>query len=57
MGDLVYQKPSTWDVYKPETYKLNRRLKGITTLSLVANNQRYFIKGFVFTKLQKAFEK
>ena len=57
VGDLVYQKPSTWDVYKPETYKLNRRLKGITTLSLVANNQRYFIKGFVFTKLQKAFEK
>ena len=57
VGDLVYQKPSTWDVYKPETYKLNRRLKGITTLTLVANNQRYFIKGFVFTKLQKAFEK
>ena len=57
LADVVYQKPSTWDVYKPETYKLKRRLKGITTLCLVAKDQRYFIKGFSFTVLQKAFEK
>lgn len=54
---MVYQKPSIWNVYQPETYKLKRRVKGVTTICLVAKNQRYFIKGFTFTKLQKAYEK
>lgn len=57
LADVVYQKPSTWDVYKPETYKLKRRIKGITTLCLVTRDQRYFIKGFSFKKLEKACEK
>lgn len=57
LADLVYQKPSIWNVYQPETYKLKRRIKGITTLCLAAKDQRYFIKGFTFTKLQKAYEK
>lgn len=57
LADVVYQKPSIWNVYQPETYKLKRRVKGITTICLVAKNQRYFIKGFTFTKLQKAYEK
>ncbi len=57
LADVVYQKPSIWNVYQPETYKLKRRVKGVTTICLVAKNQRYFIKGFTFTKLQKAYEK
>ena len=57
LADVVYQKPSIWNVYQPETYKLKRRLRGVTTVCLVTKNQRYFIKGFTFTKLQKAYEK
>lgn len=57
LADVVYQMPSTWDVYKPATYKLKRRIKGITTLCLVTRHQRYFIKGFSFKKLEKAYEK
>ena len=57
LADVVYQKPSTWDVYKPETYKLKRRIRGIQTLCLKACNQRYFIKGFSFKRPVKAFEK
>lgn len=55
LADVVYQKPSTWDVYKPETYKLKRRIRGITSLCLVTHDQRYFIKGFQFTKPEKAY--
>lgn len=57
LADVVYQKPSIWNVYQPETYKLKRRVRGIATICLVAKDQRYFIKGFTFTKLQKAYEK
>lgn len=57
LADVVYQKPSIWNVYQPETYKLKRRVRGVTTICLVTKNQRYFIKGFVFIKLQKAYEK
>ncbi len=57
LADVIYQKPSTWDVYKPETYKLKRRIKGVKTLCLVVKDQRYFIKGFSFTKPVKAYEK
>ena len=57
LADVVYQKPSIWDVYQPETYKLKRRIKGITTLCFVTKDQRYFIKGFSFTRPQKAFAK
>lgn len=55
LADVIYQKPSTWDVYKPETFKLKRRIKGVTTLCLVTHDQRYFIKGFSFKKLEKAY--
>lgn len=55
LADVIYEKPSIWDVYQPETYKLKRRIKGITTLCFVIKDERYFIKGFSFTKLQKAY--
>ncbi len=29
IGDVIYQKPSIWNVYQEETYKLNKRLKGV----------------------------
>lgn len=56
LGDVVYQKPSEWEVFKPETYRLNRRVTGTQTLTIVTH-EKLFLKGFVFTGKEKAFEK
>ncbi len=54
LGDFRYQKPSIWNVYQPETYRLPYRLKGVHTLCLTMD-RKVHIKGFVFTKQEKAF--
>ena len=56
ISEVTYQKPSIWNHYQEETYKLPRRLKGITTLSIVLY-KKVHIKGFIFKKYEKAFEK
>lgn len=50
----IYQKPSIWNVYQPETFRLCRRLKGITTISFLLH-QKIHIKGFSFQRQNKAF--
>lgn len=55
LADVVYQKPSVWNVYQEETFRLNRRIKGVTTLCFTAHNKIH-VKGFVFTARGKAFE-
>ncbi len=50
---VTYQKPSIWNVYQPETWKLPERIKGVATLSFVAD-QKMHIKEFCFTKYEKA---
>lgn len=52
---LTYQKPSIWNVYQEESYKLPKRLKGVTSLSFVLN-RKIHLKGFYFTPLHKAYE-
>ncbi len=56
LADVVYQKPSKWNVYQEETYQLSKRLCGITSLCFVVN-QKVHIKGFIFEKKNKAYEK
>lgn len=53
IASVVYQKPSVWNVYQPETWKLPERLKGIATLSFVAE-QKMHIREFAFTRYEKA---
>ena len=53
IADVIYQKPSIWNVYQPETWKLNRKLKGITSISFQVH-QKIHIKGFSFKKYEKA---
>ncbi len=53
LADVVYQKPSVWNVYQPDTYRLNRRLKGITTISFHVYDKVH-IKGFSFKKYERA---
>lgn len=52
--DGVYHKQSQWQVFQPETYKLKRRLRGQTTLSIRTKSSME-LGGFTFTKVNKAF--
>lgn len=51
---LPYQKPSRWNVYQPETYKLLRRLTGLHTLCFTMD-RKIHLKGFSFTKQSRAW--
>lgn len=59
-GELLctaaYDKGSVWNTYQEVTYKLPRRLRGVTALCLVFR-EKVHIKGFSFKKYIKAFQK
>lgn len=55
LADVIYQKPSKWNVYQEETYRLSKRLRGITSICFVLR-QKVHIKGFYFQKKNRAFE-
>jgi len=54
--DCLYDKGSIWNTYIDATYKLPEKLTGIQTLSFAFSN-KFHVKGFQFTKPQKALEK
>ncbi len=56
LTSAVYQKPSIWNTYQEETYRLPERIKGMASIALVMH-EKVHIKGFVFKKLRKAYEK
>lgn len=56
LGSFCYHKQSIWNVYQEETFLLNKRLTGVTSLSIEVEHKIH-IKGFSFTKIEKAFEK
>ena len=51
---LPYQKPSRWNVYQPETYRLPRRLVGVQTLCF-SLEAKVHMKGFSFTRQSRAW--
>ena len=51
-----YDKGSVWNTYQEVTYRLPRRLRGVTTLCLVFR-LKVHIKGFCFTRREKAFQR
>ena len=55
IAKLPYQKPSKWNVYQPETYRLPRRLTGIQTLCFVME-KKIHLKGFSFTRQSRAWQ-
>ncbi|MBE5814510.1 MAG: DUF4982 domain-containing protein [Clostridiales bacterium] len=55
LTDLSYKKPSIWNVYQPETYKLPRRLCGMHDLCFVLHNKVH-LGGFSFTKQSRAWQ-
>lgn len=56
IGDVIYQKPSVWNVYQEETYRLNKRLKGITSICFVLE-KKVHLKGFSFKRLNRGWQK
>lgn len=57
IGELDYTLPGVWNTYVPDTFTLNKRLKGITTFAIELTNTKVHIKGFSFTKEEKAYAK
>lgn len=55
LADIVYHKKSIWNTYQEETYRLNKRLTGITGISFLLRDKVH-IKGFTFAKRMKAYE-
>lgn len=53
LKEAIYQKPSIWNVYQPESYRLAEKLTGLRTISFVTY-QKMHIKGFSFTRYEKA---
>ncbi len=53
--NALYQKPSQWNVYQEETWKLPCRLKGLTTIAFRLQSRKVHIKGFSFTYCEKAY--
>ena len=51
---LKYQKPSIWNTYQAETYRLPRILKGQQTLCFTMTDKVH-LKGFVFSRMSRAF--
>nr|WP_246469769.1 hypothetical protein [Cohnella nanjingensis] len=54
LSTVTYQKPSRWNVYQEATYRLPRRLQGITSLSFVLR-RKIHLKGFQFNMAEKAY--
>ncbi|MBR3873603.1 MAG: DUF4982 domain-containing protein [Clostridia bacterium] len=54
IAKLPYQKPSKWNVYQPETYRLPKRLTGIQTISF-AMEKKIHLRGFSFTRQSRAW--
>jgi beta-galactosidase len=55
LATVTYQKPSIWNTYQPETYRLQRRLRGVTSICFVFH-RKVHLKGFWFTRQTRAFE-
>lgn len=55
LADCIYQKESKWNVYQEETYRLSKKLRGITSICFVLR-QKVHIKGFYFQPGNRAFE-
>ncbi len=51
---LSYQKPSVWNTYQAETWKLPRRITGLQTICFTLNDKVH-LKGFSFRRLERAW--
>lgn len=52
LSEVVYQKPSIWNVYQEETFQLSKRLTGTKTVCFLLR-QKIHLKGFSFRPAKK----
>ena len=50
-----YDKKMIWDTYQEESFKLPKRLTGVTTFTIQVTNRKLHIGGLSFKKLEKAW--
>lgn len=55
LGHFVYQMPKKWNVYQEAVYRLNKRLRGVTSLCFVFQ-AKVHLKGFSFKKYNRAWQ-
>ena len=55
IGQRIYDKPSTWNTYKPETFRLDERLTGQDVFAIELNCKVH-IKGFTFQRRSRAWD-
>ena len=56
IGKKDYTLPSVWNTYIPDTFKLDKRLRGITTFA-VELDRKIHMKGFRFVRQEKAYSR
>ncbi|NLZ46777.1 MAG: glycoside hydrolase family 2 protein, partial [Clostridiales bacterium] len=58
IGEFVHTGESIWQTYIPNTFKLEKRIKGVQTICFKIDRQEEPIsfKGFEFKKINKAYE-
>lgn len=56
IGDEIYQKSSSWNVYQEETFHLTKKLRGVTSLCFVLE-KKVHIKGFSFARKSRGFDR
>lgn len=56
VGTGIYKKPSIWNVYQPETYRLDTVLTGIHDFGIEVSQQKIHIKGFEFMPLNTTYD-
>lgn len=54
LGTFCYHKEPEWMIFKPETFKLTRKLKGIETLCILTEDG-FQVGGFNFEKVSREF--
>lgn len=55
IGERIYDKPTTWNTYKPETFRLDEPLTGQDIFALELNCKVH-IKGFAFQRRSRAWD-
>lgn len=55
IGERIYDKPTTWNTYKPETFRLDEPLKGRDVLGIELACKVH-IKGFTFHRRSRAWD-
>ena len=55
IGDFTYHEPPEWLTYKPNTFKLTKKLKGVHTF-VMQSSDHYHVKGFTFEKQNASYD-